>query len=400
MGGNALKKTPLRRISAEEYKTLYIRVLQIVRKYYQYAKVPACLLDKSDFGDLDVVVAGYYEQSSVALSNTLPQSIGKLPTAARLLAQEFESKEVVVNGLVTSFEVDQFQVDIIQASPSNLDFAVSWMSWSDVGNIIGVVANALGLTFGPEGLAIIVLSPRHVTHLGRVILTQNFDDAISFLGYDYRRWEQGFANQKDAFEYLVSGTYFEPWMFKRENLTRNSKERVAKRPMFRTFINYVQKTFSTDSEPDPEDDSLSSDEVDPSSERAESQHESMALRAAHRLRALEHFDKHTAYQLFVAKDTMHSDIKQRFLPAVDNIRVAKSLGHKQLGEFIASYKASKAAVHIDCNELFADADSAMEQIIAPLSNWEKWVLSQKNEQLIVRDMELYYTDVYLPSTSA
>ncbi|RUS33042.1 hypothetical protein BC938DRAFT_473351 [Jimgerdemannia flammicorona] len=386
MGGKALKNTPLRRITAAEYAALSTRVLSIVGKYYRRAEIPSALHGKPDFGDLDVVVAGPTGQT-FPNPTALPNTFGKLPPATHFLALEFRSKEVVHNGPVTSFELDEFQIDIVQATLENIDFAVAWMAWGDVGNIVGVVANRMGLMFGFDGLGMRVLSNRHVTRIGQVTLTQKFPEALKFLGYDYERWRKGFVGQEDAFEFLVSGAHFEPEMFLRENLSRNSKERSHKRPMFENFLKYVGGRFSMESEVAERSSKLESGD---GNESAQDRLENLTpLQTTHRLRALEFFGKRAAYDLIIERDVVQANIKQRFLPAVENIRKVKALEQRPLGQFIASYKASKASVQIDEEEL-PRASGIASEVINSLGNWEKWVLSRTDERSIVRDMEEYY----------
>ncbi|RUS20501.1 hypothetical protein BC937DRAFT_95070 [Endogone sp. FLAS-F59071] len=405
MGGNALKNCTLRRITAAEYAALSFHILSIVRRYYAHADIPHCFPTKPDHGDLDIVVSVPIPfDTTIPVAHSLwPNLIRKLSGLTLTLAHEFQSKDLFVNGPVTSFEHTQFQIDLISVPPRAFSFAVAYLSWGDLGNMLGVVANRLGVSYGASGLTVCVFSPLHgkSMRIGRVTLTESVGEALKFLGYDIARWERGFDDKEEVFEFVASGKYFEPWMFCGGINSRN-RRRMGKRPMFNGFLEYVKKRFPTTirkseedegegKEGDGEEGDGDGEEGDGEGEGGEGkednhspkivedeeddsgEHSLTSLQLEHRARALETFDKQAEYQLHLARYEAAARVRELWNPAVQNIQRTRDLRGKELGKFIQVYKESKLVF-----------------VNARRQTWEDWVLTQENTMAIVEDMEKYH----------
>jgi hypothetical protein len=302
MGGHALKQCQLRRYSKVEYNALKTAVLPQILQFYSHAKVPHELPTKETFGDLDVIVHGRKPQPSSSEIDPIQQ-----------LSKLWNSKEVVANGPVTSVEKDDFQIDIIEiqgpkfASPFRtkpltdegrlkyFQAAVDYMSWGDVGSLVGVIAKSLGLKFGVAGLEVPMFitldkndpdmlpqslgkaKPKHEHNIkssdkvddneddnelfqlqtdeseslhliGYHPLTQSIPHALQFLGFDHLKWQKGFENEDDIFQFFSQSKYFDPILFDPSSIKSNGRRRLGKgaRPMYMRFTEMALAKLSLD----------------------------------------------------------------------------------------------------------------------------------------------------------
>ena len=53
--------------------------------------------------------------------------------------------------------------------------------------------------------------------LASIELHQNAPEVFDFLGYDYAKWQQGFQNLEDIFEFVVSSKWFSSEIFLLKN---------------------------------------------------------------------------------------------------------------------------------------------------------------------------------------
>jgi hypothetical protein len=184
---------------------------------------PIELSEKESFGDLDVL----YNQNI-----NMKEIIIKL----------FDPQEIVVNGDVISFNYGDFQIDMIKCK--YLEFAKFYFSYGDFGGIIGRIMNHYGFKFGHEGFWLNVYLEKNQlvdeTHsYGKIILTTCPTDFCKFVGLDYTTFFSLTSTSK-IFEYIKSSKYFNPLIF--ETLNYDHNKRSKKRPMYISFLNYINVT--------------------------------------------------------------------------------------------------------------------------------------------------------------
>lgn len=223
MGGNAIHGA--RRVGADEYRVLMRRVSAILGQVLpgvRHETIPA-YREKLTFGDMDVLV----ERES-------------LPSDWRhRVAEALRSQETVPNGPVCSFEFNRFQVDLITSPKAKFDFALGYFSWNDLGNLVGRIAHKFGFKFGHEGLFYPVRDGDHL--VADVLVTDEFSGALSLLGFDASRWEQGFDTLEDVFAYVASSDCFDPAQFPLEHRSHRARVRDAKRPTYTKFLAWVDE---------------------------------------------------------------------------------------------------------------------------------------------------------------
>lgn len=227
MGGNALKNTETRRYALDEYK----RIASVVEiKMLSFANVPTChvirsIHNKETFGDLDVLYSTWSET----------------PLRREQIHDMFRPNEIVKNGDVMSFNVEQLQVDAIHVPSSSYYYAANYFAWNDLGNLCGKLFHKFGLKHGHQGL---VLPLRDGTHnFEDIKLTLNHDDTLKFIGLDPVTYANGFDTLEEMFDYVSSSPYYNPDFYKLENLNTIAKVRDRKRETYNRFLAFGE-TYS------------------------------------------------------------------------------------------------------------------------------------------------------------
>ena len=154
MGGNALKNTNTRRYNSDEYFKLFQVIgAQICDHVVQFGLIKS-YRNKDTFGDMDIL---YVHNGTINMRD--------------VVTSLFNPNEIVVNGDVMSFNVEELQVDLIKVNLEEYDFAMKYFSYNDLGNLIGRVAHKLGLKFGRKGLLYVYRKNDKI--LGEVTITND-----------------------------------------------------------------------------------------------------------------------------------------------------------------------------------------------------------------------------------
>jgi hypothetical protein len=226
MGGNALKNVVTRRYARAEYYLLKERILTKLQGRIEQYDVPKEFPCKESFGDLDVLLV-------------CPSSID----IQDLIEELFHPTEINHNGDVYSFDFEEFQIDFILISKDQFENAIVYFSYSDLGGLIGNVCHKIGLKYGIQGLWMNVHTKEFdpTTTSSKLILSTNVPQIFGFLGYDYQRYYEGFENEKEFFQWIVSGKYFRRFYFDEDQLNHAHRQRTSKRPIYIKFISYLNE---------------------------------------------------------------------------------------------------------------------------------------------------------------
>ncbi len=250
MGGKALKNVITKRLLKEEYNQIKSKIAFILSPHLQITFLHE-LPEKEDFGDLDIL---YVPNTQTNIYD--------------LVVQLFHPKEIIKNGTVLSFSYlinkDEdtpiyFQIDLIKSQ--NIDMDLFYFSYGDLGAILGRITKHYGLTFGNAGLWINVekatidlyITNHHkiIDHISNVnkpiILTENPEEICVYLGLDYKKWNNGFTNDLEIYEFITKSRYFNPKLFDVENFSLNHDHmrRFKLRAMYQDFVHYIQNNFKT-----------------------------------------------------------------------------------------------------------------------------------------------------------
>lgn len=239
MGGKALKGIDCVRLDKAQYENLCTKVLQTIQSKPDIcrASVVQAYGNKESFGDMDVLVEW-----------------DRPPSELSALIQEwFAPQEMVLNGSVCSFNIENFQVDFIAETSLHYDVSRVYYAYNDLGNLMGRIAYAMGLKYGHHGLAYSVYAQRtdegfsHLSVgrqdgvcLGDVTLSKDPAAIFSFLGYDFAKWEKGFSSLEDIYQFVVSSPYFHPDLFDLEKRTYKARVRDAKRSTYTGFLEWIK----------------------------------------------------------------------------------------------------------------------------------------------------------------
>lgn len=239
MGGSALDRQT-ERAGPQHYLNVYVQVQRRLQSEWPEAVtyLPRKHRFKQDHGDLDLLV----RRDTVDLSRDWVKSA-------------FGVDEVVVNGGVWTFgvglevpssdtnETSTLQVDLVTKRKEHWEMSKAFFDQSGLGNLMGKLCRWLRYKWGFQGLRMPVYrDPKGERSMkyGEYVLTRDPQEAFEFLGFNYERFQEGFQDMTEIFEYVRSSDYFcrEPFMPK--NMTADQKQRDRKRPVWDQFKNYLQ----------------------------------------------------------------------------------------------------------------------------------------------------------------
>ena len=187
-------------------------------------QIPRYLLEKTDFGDLDVLVADEAIGGGTQVDRI----------ADHLAVLGSQRKKV---GAIWSTVVSGLQVDFFPFPRHALETVRSFMDYGEIGNVVGRMARRLGCTFGERGLAYVYRWSDHYRH--DVPLTSDFTEVCRFFGLDYAKWRSGFFSRREMFDWLVSSPYFDPSPYVRDDGRIPALARA--RTGMAAFVEYVRK---------------------------------------------------------------------------------------------------------------------------------------------------------------
>lgn len=226
MGGNCIKNAHTRRYDADEYYSLcddVIRKISFGDNTWLSVEVIPSYRNKESFGDMDILYSTFTEK----------------PFTKNKIHEMFpESKEIVVNTNVTSFEYEEFQIDLIHVRNDIIDYALNYFSFSDLGNLIGRIAHRFGLKHGHNGLFLPLRDGDN--KFAEILLTDDYSTALKFLDLDPNRFKQGFDDLEDMFEYVTSSKWFHPDSYDLAELSHMHRTRDRKRVTYQKFLEYIK----------------------------------------------------------------------------------------------------------------------------------------------------------------
>lgn len=223
MGGNAIKKIPLVRITKEEYPELekdILTKLNILFPNQEILTIPY-YKNKKDFGDIDIIIEK-------------PKWF-----SIRSIISMFQTREIHRNSDVISFEYRNFQVDLIFTSKQNLTTSVFYFSYNDLNNLVGRFSHKFNLKFGHDGLSYVQRN-KSENSVGKIFLTKEPREIYEFLDYDYDRYLKGFYEIEDVFKFVCSSKYFNTDTFEYENLNHQNRTRNKKRKTYSMFLDWLK----------------------------------------------------------------------------------------------------------------------------------------------------------------
>lgn len=218
MGGTALKLIKTRRYSIEEYEQLLPEILDRAKKLFRDASAITFFKDKKDFGDMDVLV--------------LMDSKGLSFDYTEMIQLEFNPKQISRNDNVISFEYKDFQIDFVLTKEEFWETSKTYYSYNDLSNYIGKIANQFGLKYAVQGL-------KFQQNGFDIIISQDNDKILEFLGFDFVRYNNGFNNMSEIYQFVIDSKYFDPKFYLLENLSKGQRDRDSRRNNYMDFLKVI-----------------------------------------------------------------------------------------------------------------------------------------------------------------
>lgn len=223
MGGKALKNIKTRRYDKYEYINISNEILNNLSLLFPKIKICSVpyLNDKETFGDLDILIS-----DSFGINNMIPKILNL-----------FKPIEHIKNGNVFTFNVNDFQIDLIFVNDINFDMSICYFQNNDAGMLIGKICHSLGLKYGPTGLRLLVLNEND--RLCDIQLTNDPRLIFSILGLDFDTFNRGFDNYTQLFDFLSTSKYFYYDIFDSSLINSASRRRDNKRNSLHLFFEYL-----------------------------------------------------------------------------------------------------------------------------------------------------------------
>jgi len=225
MGGRALKNTETRRYSKTEFTKGSTQLLRTLRRFFDRADVPRYYHNKETFGDIDIILSMKNYKGNMR----------------EFIVEHFSPNEIFHNGNCWSFDYNEVQVDLITVSPEDYDSNYNYLSFNDLGNMIGRIAHGFGLKYGSEGL---FLDYRFKSTTTRIMISKDYPKIYQFFGLDYGKWLKGFDELEDIFKFVSECPYFNWKKFQLSELNKINRERNIKRKSYMTLLEWIDNNVA------------------------------------------------------------------------------------------------------------------------------------------------------------
>jgi len=219
MGGNLYK---VQRVSRERYDEIVSTLIPVLDKHFgNYYRMPKPYRNKVDYGDVDIILDAGFLVNKKWLQPVL-DDLGNPPF------------KKVRN--VTSLHYMDFQVDFFCAGTARFETTYQFMCYNILGNLIGRMFHKFNLKYGEHGLSYVLRGFNN--HISKeIILTRDMRKIFEFIDLDRDRWERGFDDLQDIFDYVIGSKYFCSNSYSLDYF--NVRKRAGERPDFNTFLDYL-----------------------------------------------------------------------------------------------------------------------------------------------------------------
>jgi hypothetical protein len=186
-------------------------------------RIPRYIGDKADFGDMDIIVVAR-------------PGWGELRTA---IAGELGIERTKIAGHVFSTVFRDLQTDFFAVPEKFLDSTYDFMSFNDLGNLLGRICRRFDLKYGEHGLEYVFRRDSDDHYKAELPVTLDFAKTCAFLGLDHAAWVRGFATLPAMFDWVIASPYFSvvPYLDDPDGaIARRSRDR----PTIVKFIDYLR----------------------------------------------------------------------------------------------------------------------------------------------------------------
>jgi hypothetical protein len=221
MGGKALKSIETIRCNRETFDKVSNEIINVLNKTFNKVVIPRFYKNKKTFGDIDILIC------TDNFSENMRDYINR----------NFKPNEIFHNGNCWSFDYEKIQIDFITCSDEHFDSNYNYLNFNDFGNFVGRIAQGFGLKYGSEGLWY-----EHYfkgMNIAHIPISKNYPDIFNFLGLSYARYQEGFDELEDIFEYIATCKFFNWKMFQLDQLNKINRDRNLKRKSYMSFLEWM-----------------------------------------------------------------------------------------------------------------------------------------------------------------
>lgn len=227
MGGKALKTTFTERKTTEQFYDIQTRLLPKLKEIFGTdIYVLKFYHSKPDHGDMDILLK---------VDN---QFYNKGINIRKEVEKHLKPNEAITNDSTTSFDFEQFQIDLMPVTESVWESTKFWMDYDPSSNLLGKLFHKFGLKYGPDSLHYPFRLEGRVVH--DIVITKDFRKMMEFMGLDPERKYKGFDTLEEIYDWIISSKYYNTELFLLDNLTQDDRKRNKKRPTFNKFLEYVK----------------------------------------------------------------------------------------------------------------------------------------------------------------
>lgn len=190
-------------------------------------RIPRYYASKADFGDLDVV-----------LSRAAVDAVGGVEVFRAAIAAALDIRQSKNAGHVYSTVVRELQVDFFLREPELLEPTYDYLSFNDLGNLIGKIYRRLGLKYGEQGLCYVFRRERQESYVRDLPVSRDWPRILSFIGLDVPAWKAGFDTLEQMFAWVVASPYFSVAPYR--ETSRSTERRAKGRPTMARFLAWIE----------------------------------------------------------------------------------------------------------------------------------------------------------------
>lgn len=185
-------------------------------------RIPRFYGDKPDFGDMDIIVPTSRDWDRIRSE----------------IAADLGVAQTKYVGRVSSMVFEGLQTDFFAVPAQFVESTCNYMSFNDIGNLLGRICRRFNLKYGEEGLSYTYRREGSDHYRADLPVTQDFRKICAFLHLDYPTWVAGFATLTDVYDWVIASPYFSvaPYL---DDLDGTMERRVGKRPGIASFIDYL-----------------------------------------------------------------------------------------------------------------------------------------------------------------
>jgi hypothetical protein len=187
-------------------------------------RIPRYYASKPDFGDMDVLVPSRPDWDVVRAE----------------LARELQITQTKAVGRVFSTVFRGLQTDFFAVPERFLDSTCCFMSFNDLGNLLGRICKRFNLKWGEQGLSYVFRRPSSDQYVQDLPLTTELAPVCRFLGLDHAAWLAGFDTLVQMFEWTIASPYFSvaPYL---DDISGTLAARATDRPTIAQFIAFLRE---------------------------------------------------------------------------------------------------------------------------------------------------------------